>query len=305
MKQPEPHAMLGIQILKRLAKSGGIILVNAVGVWTDEYFGLVQGLCIALLTFIIVQQLDGDNTIHPKLLKRVCVLYCNRQVRKLFIANDNTPASLFSDLLLAVGLAAAAIVLYDEKVYSQANTTELKQILEMLMYLYGDILDFVFEYGVLNITVCAFAFSIYLRTTKPPSTHLQRFCLRLASIINANLLFQGLTTMISPSSIELKVFQCLATTCILRMILPDMQYYLTYLAAQLLAVYFPDAAPLFFCATIWIGVLPASCQEWVSKICFTYVLVSLAKLTLQIPFWGMIFVLVLAHYIDYIISVSQ
>lgn len=44
----EAHKLLGIQILKRLAMSGGVILVNAMGVWTDEYFGLVQGLCIAL-----------------------------------------------------------------------------------------------------------------------------------------------------------------------------------------------------------------------------------------------------------------
>jgi len=301
----EPHKLLGIQILKRLAMSGGIILVNAMGVWTDEYFGLVQGLCIALLTFIIVQQMDRDDSIHPKLLKRVCILYCNRQIRKLFIPNDNTPATLFSDILLAVGLAAVVIVLYDEKLCNQTGTVELKQILEGLMYLYGDIMDFAFQYGILKITVCAFTFSIYLRTMKPPQTHLQRFCLRLISIINANLLSEGLTTLIPTSSPELKIFQCLASTCILRMILPDMQYYLTYLAAQQLVVYIPDAAPLFFCATICLDLLPTSSQEWISDTCFTYVIVSLAKFTLQIPFWGMIFILVLAHYTDYIIRVSQ
>lgn len=304
MKQ-EPHTMLGIQILKRLATSGGFILVNTMGVWTDEYFGLVQGLCIALLIFIIVQQLDKNDSIHPKLLKRVCVLYCNRQIRKLFIANDNTPASLFSDLLLAVGLAAVAIVLYDEKLCKQANTVELKQILEGLMYLYGDIMDFAFQYGVLVITVCAFTASIYLRTMKPPSTHLQRFGLRLASIINANLLSQGLTTLISTTSLELKILQCLASTCVLRMLLPDMQYYLTYLAAQELVSYIPNAAPLFFCITICLDLLPTNSQEWVSDTCFTYVIVSLANFTLEIPFWGMVFVLVLAHYTDYIIRVNQ
>jgi hypothetical protein len=42
-------------------------------------------------------------------------------------------------------------------------------MLEGLIYLYGDMMDLCFEYGVLNITVCAFAFSIYLHTIKPPS----------------------------------------------------------------------------------------------------------------------------------------
>jgi hypothetical protein len=258
-----------------------------------------------LLTFIIVQQLDRDDSIQPKLLKRVCMLYCNRQIRKLFIVNDNTPASLFSDLLLAIGLAAAAIVLYDNKLYNQANTIELKQIHEGLMYMYGDIMDFAFEYGILNITVCAFAFSIYLQTMKPPTTHLQRFGLRLASIINANLLSQGLTSLIPTSSIELKILQCLASTCILRMMLPDMQYYLTYLAAQQIALYFPDAAPLFFCITICLDLLPTNSQEWVSNICFTYVLIALANYTVKVPFWGMVLILVLSHYADYIIRVGN
>jgi hypothetical protein len=35
------------------------------GVWTDEYFGLVQGLCIALLTFIIVNSWTGTTPSTP------------------------------------------------------------------------------------------------------------------------------------------------------------------------------------------------------------------------------------------------
>ncbi len=296
--------MLGIQILKRLAMSGGVILVNAMGVWTDEYFGLVQGLCIALLTFVIVKQLDTGVSIHPKLLKRVCLLYCNRQARKLFIINDNTPTSLFSDLLLAVGLAAIAIILYDDKMCNPSNTLELKQMLEGLLYLYGDIMDFAFKYGILNITICAFVVSIFFRTLKPPDTQLQRFCLRLVSIVNANLLSEGLTTLIPSTSPELRIFQCLATTCVLRLLLPDMQYYLTFLAAQQLRLYFPNAAPIFFCVTVCLDLLPQGSQEWVSEMCFTYVIATLAAYAVEIPFWGMIFILVIAHYVDYIINSS-
>jgi hypothetical protein len=301
----KPHAQLGFQILKRLAMTGGVIFVSAVGDWTDENFGLLQGLCIALLTLIVVQQLDkGDDSIHPKLLKQVCVLYCNRQIRKLFIANDNSPASLFADLLLALGLAAAAIVLYDDKTYNQANTAELKRIHESIIYLYGDIMDFLFQYGVLSVTICAFTFSMGLRTVKP-SSHIQSFGLRLASMINANLLSEGLLTMVYTSSTELRILQCLASTCILRMILPDMQYYLTYLATQQLAMCLPDAAPIFFCITVCLDLLPKGSQEWASDICFTYVILALAKFTFQIPFWGMVLILVLSHYTDYIIRVNQ
>ena len=300
----KPHAQLGVQILTRLAKTGGIIFVGAVGDWTDNNFGLVQGLCIAMLTLIIVHQLDRGNSIHPKLMKNVCVLYCSRQIRKLFIANDNTPASLFADLLLALGLAAAAIVLYDDQLYNQANTTELKRIHESLMYLYGDVMDFAFQYGVLTVTVCAFTCSMGMQAVKP-SSHIQRFALRLVSIINANLLSEGLDTLISAPSAELRVLQCLASTCILRIMLPDMQYYLTYLATQRMALILPDAAPLFFCITVCVDLIPCLSKEWVSDICFTYVILTMSKFIVQIPFWGVILVLVFSHYIEYIVRVSQ
>ena len=74
----KPSTQLIIQMLKRLTLSGGFVLVGAMGEWTDEYFGLVQGLCIAFLTLIIVHLADRGDSIHPKLLKHVCVLYCSR-----------------------------------------------------------------------------------------------------------------------------------------------------------------------------------------------------------------------------------
>ena len=301
----KPSTQLIIQMLKRLTLSGGFVLVGAMGEWTDEYFGLVQGLCIAFLTLIIVHLTDKGDSIHPKLLKHVCVLYCSRQARKLFIVNDNKPTSMFADLILALGLAAAAIVIYDEKTYNQDKTTDLRRIHESLIYMYGDVMDFLFEYGVLNITVCVFAFSMYLRTIKTPSTHMQRFSLRLVSMINANLLSQGMTTMISSTSAELQILQCLAATCLLRMMLPDMQYYFTFLATQQLMAFLPNAAPLFFCLVACLDLLPANSKEWINDICFTYVVFTLAGFTLQIPFWGMVFILMLAYYADYIIKKAQ
>jgi RNA polymerase sigma-70 factor (ECF subfamily) len=51
-----------------------------------------------------------------------------------------------------------------------------------------------------------------------------------------------------------------------------------------------------------LDLLPASSKEWVNDICFTYVLFALAGFTIQIPFWGMVFILMLAYYADYIIK---
>ena len=300
---PPPPMLLGFRVLQRLSTSGGIVLVNALTAWTNEYFGTVQGLCIALLTFIIVKQLDNTDSIRPRLLKRVCLLYCNQQMRQLFITNDNSPASIFSDILLALALASLTIVLYDKNFSTPEHTNELKQMLESLLYLYGSILDFVFQYGVLKITICAFTASIYLQTgsSTQKGNEMYAFVWKMAAIINANLLSQGLSMLI-PSTINLEILQCLASTCILRMILPDMQYYLTYLAAQRLLILLPDSAPLFFCITVCLELLPISSRNWVGEMCFTYVIISVATYTVQVPFWGMLFILIVTHYIDYIVQ---
>jgi hypothetical protein len=301
---PLPPIMLGCRIMKRLTMSGGIILVTAMGVWTDEYFGLVPGICIALLLFTVINQADKNHYARPSLIKRVCILYCSQQIRKLFIIKNNNPISIFTDILLAVALASITMVIHDRDVAHKTDTYELKQMLESLLYLYGDIMDFAFQYGILKITICAFGVSIFLRTSAPPKTQMMQFCWRLASIVNANLLSQGLLSLI-PSTPELGVLQCLASTCLLRMIIPDMEYYLTYLAARQLRLLIPGAAPLFFCATVCLELLPISGQEWIGEMCFTYVVGSVATYASEVPFWGMIFVLVITHYIDYIINSSS
>ena len=294
--------MLGFRILQRLAMSSGVILISSLQLWTNQYLGTLQGLCIAILVFAITKQLDKDASIRPKLLKRVCLLYCNQQVRRLFITNDNSPASIFSDILLAIALAVIAIVLYDERT-NPNSTKELKQMLESLLYLYGDILDFAFQYGVLSVTVCAFGVSMFVKTQKPPSTHIQKFCWRMVAIISANLLSQGMTELIPRSTPQVQFLQCLASVCILRLILPDMQSYLIYLAAYQLQIIAPGLPTLFFCALVCLEILPESSRDWVGELCFTYIIACVASYLTQIPFWGMLFVLIMAHYVDYILTV--
>ena len=112
--------------------------------------------------FIIATQLD-QTAAHSKLLKRMCMLYCGQQTRGLFISNDYRPASLFTDILLAMGMAVITMVTYGE------NNPELKTLLDGLLFLYGDILDFAFQYGTFKVTLCAFGASMFLKYIEPPA----------------------------------------------------------------------------------------------------------------------------------------
>ena len=288
--------------MKRLAMSGGVILVSAMSTWTDSYIGPAQGLCIALLAFVLFNQenKDGHNPeARMGLAKRICILYCNRQVRSLFIIKDNNPISLFADIMLAIALAALTIILNDKSsIGNRTDISDIKQMLESLLYLYGDILDSAFQYGVFKVTLCAFGVSMALRTLHPPKAQMLQFCWRMASIVSANLLSEGLTTLM-PSVNGLKILQILAAVCILRLILPDMEYYLIYLASQQLTTQLSGAAALFFCAAICIDLLPKSSRNWVGEICFAYILTAVTVYLSWVPVWGMIFVLIMVHYFEH------
>jgi TRAP-type C4-dicarboxylate transport system permease small subunit len=84
-----------------------------------------------------------------------------------------------------------------------------------------------------------------------------------------------------------------------------MQFYLTYLAAQQLLLIVPGTACIFFCITVCLGMVPVSSRQWIADTCFTYVMSSIALFTLQVPFWGMLFILVMTHYLDYIVHESS
>jgi len=284
--------------------SGGTVLVSVVSTWTDANIGALKGLCVALIIFSVINVGESHQAAQHGLIKRVCILYSNRQIRKLFIVDNQNAIGIFSDLLLAIGLAAALILIYDRSRSSKSNVGEIGHMLESLLYLYGNILDFTFLYGTLKITLCAFGISMVMRYLEKPQSNIMQFCYRMISIISANLLYEGMNNLI-PSPSNLKILQAMATLTILRLILTDMQYYLTYLAAQQLLIQFPDAGPLFFMATFFIEFVPISSQEWVSEICFTYVVLVLVEYINQIALGGMIFILAIVHYAEHILIASQ
>ena len=299
-----PAMMLGRRILKRLAMSGSVILASAMSNWTNAYLGPIQGLCVALLAFALLNSEDHhEKSIEARLslAKRVCILYCNQQVRILFIIRDNNIVSIFADIILAMILATMTIIVNERYTRGRPQDVgDIKMILESLLYLYGDILDSAFQYGTLKITLCAFGASMALKTLPPPQTQMLQFCWRMASIVSSNLLSEGLSMLI-PAVHGLKILQILTTVCVLRLILPDMEYYLIYLAAQQLKLELPDAAPFFVCVIVCLGFLPSSSREWVGEMCFTYILSAVAVYMSWVPFWGMIFVLAMVHYVEYIL----
>jgi uncharacterized membrane protein len=149
--------------------------------------------------------------------------------------NDTSPTGVFSNILMAIALAVMMMLIYNKK----QKTDDLRNILEGLFYLYGDMLDFMFQYGVLKTTVFAFGVSVLLKNTPTPENKIKAFCKRLAAVISANLLSQGMVTLVQPPSRELGVLQCLAIASILRLLLPDLESYVTYLAADQLVSLIP------------------------------------------------------------------
>ena len=293
----EPR-MLGTLAIKRITTSTGVILINAISVWTDKYLGLMQGLCIAALVFIIATQLNQVQ-MQPRLLKRVCLLYCNQEVRRLFVWQSFQPATVFSDILLAIMLAVTSMFLYDLK--SDESAQDLHRLLDGLLYLYGDVLDFAFQYGKLKITLCAFGATILLQKLPAPKHKLPAFCWQLARIITANLLSEGMSTMVTAPP-QIQLLQYLGSTCLLQLMIPDMQSYLTYIAAQQILTIVPDAGALFFCFIILLDLVPSTSRAWVEDLCSTYFMSYIAVAVTRVPFGGTVLLLVIAHYADQIIQ---
>ena len=167
------------QAMRRVMMSTGVVIVNELRIWTDKYFGLVQGICISILIFIIITQLD-QRAVEPLLMKRVCLLYCNQQASRLFIGDVSSAVGMFSNVLLAMAMALLAIFLYDKK--GNGCAKDLQGLLDGLLFLYGDIFDFAFQYGVLRITVAAFGASVFFQYTRPPIK--QNFTVLLAAVLD-------------------------------------------------------------------------------------------------------------------------
>ena len=291
------------QAIDNIITSASLIIVSALNAWTDAYLGLIQGLCFAFLLFAIICQCRQDD-VRPKLLKRICLLYCNMELRRLFIPDDYSATSIFTNILLAIAIAVLMIALYDDS--DAAKNTDLQLMLNSLLYLYSNTMDFSFEYGTFKITTCAFGMCAFFTSSKPPENKIMGFIWNLLIIINTNLLSTGIVSMIQSPFIELEFLEILTAVCILRLLLPSMESYLAYLAALQLATLIPGMPTVFFCAILWINILPLSSQRWIGEMCCTYIIASItASIIRNDQIFGMIPVLVLTHYIDYIIETNK
>ena len=258
----------------------------------------VQGMCLIALVFIAAIQL-GKKTAQPRLIRLVCLLYCNQQIRRLFINGVDTATALFPNILLAVALAILLIAIADKD--DTNSLDDLRVMLEGLLYMYGDIMDFAFEYGILPITIASLGVGLVLGHMEPSTDPMKAFIRRLLSIVNTNILYQGVTSLINSTN-QAKLIESIAATSILRLILPSMESYLTYMTAARLTGMLPGIAPIVLCSIIWIEMLPVSSRGWVGELFATYVIIAVINYMMLIPTWGAVVVLILAHYIDHIIT---
>ena len=258
---------------------------------------MVQCMCLIALIFITATQLN-KTAVQPKLLRLVCLLYCNQQIRRLFTSGSDTAIDFIPNVLLATTLAVFLTVLAQKE--NKESVDDLRTMLEALLYMYGDMLDFLFKYGVLSLTLMAFALGLFIQTMPPPVDPMRSFFTRMAGIVSTNILYQGVTSLIN-SSKHMKLVESIATASVLRLIIPSMESYLTYLTAAQLTLITPAIAPVMLCIIIWIEVLPPLSRGWISELCATYVILSVMNYLSNVLTWGATVILIMAHYVDYII----
>ena len=291
------------QVVHRTAASFCLALVGVLNTLTDAYLSPVQGFCLAVLVFILAEVCSKrGGVIKLKLFKRVCLLYSNERARSLVTFGDSEAAAL-ANLFLAIAIAVLLMIGAEKK---KDSSGDLAMLLTGIMYLYGDMFSFLLGYGVFTVTVSALFLGFWLDTWKePPKDRIYAFIWQLTQFVSTNLLHKGVTNMVV-STRELEVLECMAISAILPSFLPSMQSYLTYLAAQRLVVLVPGYAPVFFCLVVWISScssLPPSIRGWFSELCFIYVAMTIALAVNFVPIPGIVFVVVLLHYADYLVTV--
>lgn len=258
----------------------------------------VQGLCLIALIFATTMQLNNVKA-QPKLIRMICLLYCNQQIRRFFTNNADTVITLFPNVMLAIGVATLLISTVDQS--DSSSVEDLRFMLEGLLYMYGDILDFTFQYGALPITTASLGVSLVLKNLTPSDDPMQTFIRRLLSIVSTNILYQGTTTMIN-STIQAKLIETIAATSILRLILPSMESYLTYLTAIQLTMLVPGLAVIFLCMIVWTDLIPVSGRGWVGEVLSMYVIQAVINYLIFIPTWGAVVVLIVMYYVDFAIA---
>jgi hypothetical protein len=282
-------AALGMNALHRCVNTLSLSLVNVMSAETDKYFTPIESLCVAVLAFIVVGFVLDGKSIHLRLLNRVCLLYCNQRARTLFIEDQGTVMGLFSNLILAVSIALLLML--------TAGRGDLRDIFEGMLYLYSDILDFTFAFGVFKITLFAFGASLVLDNFAESVDPVYSFVVQLFKIVSANLVSQGINQLIQSTPV-LELCECLACVAVLNLLLPSMGSYLVYLAARRVYFLFPGLAPLMAAAVLWLDFLPVTSRGWVGELCCIYVVTAVASFLYTIPIGGAVVVLVMVHYID-------
>lgn len=292
--------VISVRLVQRIITVFGVATVNALIEWSDRNMDTVQGICFIALVFVAAVQLSRRSA-KPRLIRFVCLLYCNHQLRRLFNGGSNTLTNLFPNLLLAISVAVMLMVVSNNN--SDDSAKDLRPMLEGLTYMYGDTLDFLFadEGSVIPTTLAAFCAGILIETAAPPSDPTINFVRRLAGIISANLLYQGVTSFINASA-HMEIIETIATASILRLVLPSMEGYLMFMTAGQLAALAPGIAPIMFCIVMWLDCLPSSSHAWVREICITYVLLEAIRYLSSISTGGSMVILIMAHYADYIIA---
>lgn len=287
---------LGVNVVHRCVTSLSISLVNALRDFTNQYLSPIESLCLAGLAFVLCRFILDGKSIHLRLLNRVCLLYCNQTARMLFAFDPMSLMGMFSNLILAVSLAILLMLMGDT-----GPGGDLRSIFEGMLYLYGDIMDFAFDFGVFKVTLCAFMVSLLLDGFSSPSDPVYAFCVRLFKIVSANLTSQGLDMLVQSTPL-LELAECLVCVSLLRGLLPSMGSYFVFMAARRIYVLFPGLAPLMFSAVLWLDFLPVSSRDWVGELCCIYVVTDVATFLLGIPIGGVAVVLVLAHYMDFMMT---
>jgi hypothetical protein len=181
---------------------------------------------------------------------------------------------------------------------------DLHSVLNSLMYLYGDVLDFTLQYGAFKVAVFALAVSMWTDVRKPPVNRMYVFCWDLLKIISMNLVYQGVDMLIQSSAVELEILECIATVAVLNRFLPSMGPYLTYLAAQKIAVNMPFCSPLMFCCVIWVyyGPVPKSGKGWLGDLAFNYVVIDTSRNLRAMSFPWVVFMVIVVQYVDFIVT---
>jgi hypothetical protein len=289
------------QVLHRISSAFCLSLVGVVSNLTDTYMSSVQGFCLAALVFLLAEVCSSASgeVIRLTLFKRVCLMYSSQRARTLVSFGTSETVAL-GNLFLAVAIAVVLMYMAQKR---RGDGGDLVNLLTGLMYLYGNMFNFLLGYSVFTVTICAFTAGIWLENWQtPPSDMIYAFIWQLAQYVSTNLLNTGVGLLVS-STEELEILECIAISAILPALLPSMQSYLTYLAAQRLVTLIPGYAPFFFCVVVVVSsssfFSPVS-RAWLTELCFTYVAMTIAMAVDLVPVTGIFFVVILLHYADYL-----